>query len=77
MHNCYQENIFAKYWIGCFIKTDKMKCLRSINFKFAGSRPSACYWGYLFCFEVSGETNYSINESIITLDIEPWNLILN
>ena len=32
--------------------------------------------GYLFCFKVTDHIKYSINESLITLDIGQWILIL-
>ena len=32
---------------------------------------------YLFCFKVTDQIKYSINESLITLDIGQWILILN
>ena len=82
------------FLIRCFIKTDKMKCLRSVsdsNIQIYGFKSVCMLLGYLFgvfiwsvcmllwylfCFKVTDQIKYSINESLITLDIRPWILIL-
>ena len=51
---------------------------QTVKFKFAGS---SCLHGvffvcFLFCFKVTDQIKYSINESLITLDIGQWILIL-
>ena len=50
-------------FIRCFIKTDKMKCLRSISDT-----------EYLFCFGVTDQIKHSFNQSLISLHIGQWNL---
>ena len=64
----------------CLIKTDKMKCLTSIwdsKIQICGIKAVWMLLGYLFCFKVNDQIKYSINESLITLDIGQWILLLN
>ena len=47
---------------------------QTVKFKLSGSRLFA--WCIFFCFKVTDQIKYSINESLIILDIGQWILIL-
>ena len=63
--------------IRCLIRTDKMKCLRSISdikTQIYGAKVVCMLLGYLFCFKVTDEIKHSINLPLITLHVGQWNL---
>ena len=58
------------------IRWNACEQFQTVKFKFAVSRPFTCYWGICFCFKVTDQIKYSINESLIILDIGQWILVL-
>ena len=75
-HYLSRKQLFKSFvLIRCFIKTDKMKCLRSISdIKICGVKVACMLLGYFFCFRVTDQIKHSINQPLITLQIGQWNL---
>ena len=78
--NCYLKNGFAKvFLVWYFKKTDQMKRLWTISdskIQICGVKAVYMLLGHLFCFKVTDQMKYSIDESLINLDIGQWILVL-
>ena len=80
IHTCCLENSFVKV---SFLFDVSWKLIRwneinllSSKIQIRGFNAVCMLLEYLFCFKITDQMKYWINESLITLDIEQWILIL-
>ena len=82
---CYEKIVISKtalqkfFLVQYFMKTDQMKPLWTISdskIQICGVKAVYMLLGHLFCFKVTDQIKYSINESLIILDIGQWILVL-
>ena len=79
--NCYLENGFAKFsfWFDVSSKLIRWNAWDEFWYQIQICEVKAVWTllGYLFCFKVTDQIKYSINESLITFDTGQWILIWN